>query len=77
VKSYYNWFKERGLAEGPSGNPQLGDLVIWGKYKHIGIYIGDGKAISALIQPYGVKIHPMRGYLNVNVKAILHTRLEH
>jgi len=76
VKSYYNWFKERGLALGPNATPRLGDMLIWGKFKHVGIYIGDGKAISALVQPYGVKIHPMKGYLNVNLKAILRTQLE-
>jgi cell wall-associated NlpC family hydrolase len=73
VKSYYNWFKERGLAA--TSNPQRGDLVIWGKFKHIGIYLGDGMAISALVQPYGVKIHPVKGYINMKVKAYLHTQL--
>ncbi|MCC6832996.1 MAG: C40 family peptidase [Thermoleophilia bacterium] len=32
-----------------------GDLVVWGGTKHIGIYLGNGKAISALVS--GVQIH--------------------
>ncbi len=73
VKSYYNWFKERGLAA--TSNPQPGDLIIWGKFKHIGIYLGDGMAISALINPWGVKIHKAKGWIPMRVKAYLHTQL--
>lgn len=73
VKAYYNWFKERGLVS--TSNPRLGDLIVWGRFKHIGMYIGDGKAISALSQPYGVSIHPVKGYLNVRFKAYLHTQI--
>jgi len=73
VKSYYNWFRERGLVS--RTNPRVGDLVIWGDFKHLGMYIGDGKAVSALINPYGVKIHPVKGYLNVGFRYYLHTRL--
>jgi cell wall-associated NlpC family hydrolase len=73
VKSYYNWFRDRGLVS--TSNPRVGDLVIWGKFKHIGMYIGNGKAISALVQPYGVKVHPVKGYLNVKFKAYLHTQI--
>jgi cell wall-associated NlpC family hydrolase len=73
VKAYHNWFQERGLVS--TSNPRLGDLVIWGKFKHIGMYIGDGMAISALVQPYGVKVHPVKGYLNVKFKEYLHTQI--
>ena len=74
VKSYYNWFRSRGLVS--RSNPKRGDLIVWGRFKHIGMYIGDGKAISALINPYGVKIHPVKGYLNVSFKAYLHVNIE-
>lgn len=74
VKGYYNWFRERGRAD--LSNPRPGDLVIWGRFQHIGMYIGDGKAISALVNPYGVKIHAVKGYINMKVKAYLHVRLE-
>ncbi len=77
VRGYYKWFKTRGLAAGPSAAAKPGDLIIWGDFKHIGIYLGDGKAISALSNPYGVSVHPVKGYIRMKVKAILHTRLEH
>ncbi len=74
VKSYYNWFRTRGLVS--KTNPRVGDLVIWGDFKHVGMYIGDGKAISALVKPYGVKIHPVKGWLNTPFRYYLHTRLQ-
>ncbi len=73
VKAYYNWFRARGKVS--RENPRVGDLVIWGNFKHIGMYVGDGKAISALINPYGVKVHPVKGYLNVPFRYYLHTDL--
>jgi cell wall-associated NlpC family hydrolase len=73
VKGYYNWFRERGRVS--RDNPKVGDLVIWGDFKHVGMYIGDGKAISALVNPYGVKIHPVKGYLNVGFRYYLHVRI--
>jgi cell wall-associated NlpC family hydrolase len=74
VKAYFSWFKDRGLVS--QDNPQIGDLIIWGKFQHVGMYVGDGKAISALINPYGVKIHPVKGYLNEPFRYYLHTRME-
>src|SRR5687767_12120015 len=52
---YYWWFKQRGLAS--RGNPKVGDLVVWtehGRISHMGIYVGGGRVISALINPWGV-----------------------
>ena len=70
ARGYYKWFKERGLAS--RSNPHKGDLVVWGYGTHIGIYIGDGKVISALSN--GVKIHGVfavtasfTAYLHVNI----------
>lgn len=73
VKGYYDWFKARGLVA--TSNPQPGDLIIWGNFTHLGIYIGDGQAISALINPWGVKVHPVSGWIPMRVKAYLHTQL--
>lgn len=70
AKGYLTWFKERGLAS--RSNPRKGDLVVWGNGSHIGLYIGDGKAISALSN--GVKVHGVfavtasfTAYLHVNI----------
>ncbi len=73
VKAYYDWFKQRGLVS--KDNPQVGDLIIWGNFQHVGMYVGDGMAISALINPWGVKIHPVKGWLNEPFRYYLHTKL--
>ena len=74
VASYYDWFARRGQASKTNRKP--GDLIVWGRDHHIGIYIGDGMAVSALINPYGVKVHPVTGYLGMKVKAYLHVKLD-
>ena len=38
--------------------PHRGDLVVWGGGTHVGIYLGHGRAISALAS--GVRIHRLR-----------------
>jgi cell wall-associated NlpC family hydrolase len=73
VAGYFKWFKERGLVS--KTNPQIGDLIIWGANQHIGLYIGNGMAISTLSTKRGVAIHPVTGYLGIRVKAYLHTTL--
>jgi len=75
VKAYYNWFRDRGLVSTDPSTAKPGDLMIWGDFKHIGMYVGDGQAISALINPWGVKIHPSTGWIPMRVKAYLHTQL--
>ncbi|MDQ3938016.1 MAG: NlpC/P60 family protein [Chloroflexota bacterium] len=70
AKGYYRWFRDRGLAS--KSNPRKGDLVVWGRGVHIGIYAGDGKAISALTS--GVRRHGVRG-LNVGFTAYLKVKL--
>jgi cell wall-associated NlpC family hydrolase len=73
VGGYVKWFKERGLVS--KTDPQVGDLVVWGSNQHIGIYIGNGMAISTLVTRRGVSIHPVTGYLNVRFKTYLHTQI--
>lgn len=65
-----HWFEARGLIGRKRGEP--GDLVIYGRGSHVGIYIGHGKVISAVIQ--GVRRHGLHR-LNVPFTAFLHTRL--
>jgi cell wall-associated NlpC family hydrolase len=74
VAGFYDWFARRGRASKTDRQP--GDLIVWGRNHHIGIYIGDGMAVSALINPYGVKVHPVTGYLGMKVKAYLHVKLD-
>lgn len=71
---YYHWFRKRGLVS--RGNPQVGDLVWWtkrGRIVHVGMYAGGNRAISALINPYGVSRH--RVNLRIRLLGFGHTRL--
>jgi cell wall-associated NlpC family hydrolase len=70
---YYRYFKSIGKAD--MNPPRVGDLVVWGHYEHIGIFLGDGKAISTLTTR-GVWIHPVKGYVPIRVKAYLHVDLQ-
>lgn len=74
AKGYYNWFKNRGQAD--MNAPRVGDLIVWGKFQHVGIFLGDGMAISTLTTKSGVSIHPVKGYLGIKVRAYLHVDLE-
>ncbi|CAN5830165.1 hypothetical protein BH24CHL6_BH24CHL6_00840 [soil metagenome] len=51
---YLGWFSARGLAS--KSNGKRGDLVVWGNGKHMGVYLGKGRAISALLNS-GVTVH--------------------
>ena len=70
ARSIYLSYRARGLAS--RHDPQVGDLVVWGNGSHIGVYIGGGNAISALIK--GVRVHRV-GAMLTPFTAYLHTRL--
>jgi hypothetical protein len=46
----------RGKVSRTHGTP--GDLVVWGNGSHIGIYLGNGMAVSTLTS--GVRVHGVR-----------------
>ena len=68
---YLAYFRSRGLASTGSARP--GDLVIWGNGSHVGIYVGNGMAISALTS--GVAVHAISAFTNP-FTAYLHTGLD-
>ena len=68
ARALYAWFRNRGLASTTNGQP--GDLVIWGGGTHVGIYVGNGMAISTLLN--GVRIHSIRA-TTARFTAFLHT----
>ena len=73
---YYRWFKERGLIS--RENPEVGDLIWWtnhGKIVHTGLWIGGDQALSALINPYGVRVHKLTG-VGAQFLAFGHVGLE-
>ncbi|CAN5554549.1 hypothetical protein BH23CHL7_BH23CHL7_17610 [soil metagenome] len=55
---YYNWFKARGLVETDPSAGKRGDLVYYSKTSHIGIYLGGGRVLSAMVS--GVKTHGLQ-----------------
>ncbi|HEY0443611.1 MAG TPA: NlpC/P60 family protein [Candidatus Limnocylindrales bacterium] len=74
ARGYYSYFRKRGLAS--TTNPKPGDLVVWGGGSHIGIYIGNGYAISTLTS--GVRIHkvhavtaPFTTYLHTGMSGLV------
>lgn len=50
-----------------------GDLIVWGGGRHIGIYLGHGRAISALTSR-GVSVHRVHA-MTMPFSGFLHTRL--
>jgi hypothetical protein len=78
ARGYFEWFRDRGLV---TNNPRPGDLVAWGSpVSHLGIYIGTGgsgnhRAISALVNPWGVTDHRVDG-INLAFRAFLRVNLE-
>ena len=68
ARALYLNFKARGLAS--RTHPKVGDLVIWGSGSHVGIYIGNGKAISTLRS--GVRVHGVFA-VTARFTAYLHT----
>ena len=71
ARAIYQDFKRRGTASRTNGRP--GDLVVWGKGQHIGVYLGNGKAISALASR-GVRTHKVSAF-SAPFTAFLHTGL--
>lgn len=72
---YYKWFRQRGLTS--RSNPRVGDLIWWtksGGIVHMGLFVGGGQSISALVNPYGVKRHSVSG-ISVKFLAFGHARL--
>src|SRR5262245_15867152 len=56
---YMRWFARKGQMTAVEEEAQRGDLVIYDRGRHIGIYLGDGKTISALLT--GVAVHSLHG----------------
>ena len=58
---YMRWFNSRGQMTTDESAAQRGDLVMYNNGTHIGIYLGDGRTISALVNPFGVTVHATHG----------------
>ena len=70
---YLNWARRNGRLY--HHNPQVGDVILWGSHgraHHSGIYIGNGRAISALNRKLGVRNWPVR-WIHMRIIGIVHT----
>ncbi|HUR16771.1 MAG TPA: DNRLRE domain-containing protein, partial [Candidatus Limnocylindrales bacterium] len=56
---YQRWFAGRELLTSDLEDVERGDLVVYNGGTHIGIYLGDGRVISALTS--GVTVHSLNG----------------
>ncbi len=70
ARGYMQYFVSRGRFSENVADARPGDLIVWNNGAHIGIYIGDGKAISALVNPWGVSIHSLYS-INEQVTQVL------
>lgn len=59
VRSYVRWFAAHGGLVLDEAEAVRGDLPIWGAGQHMGVYLGDGRAISAVTS--GVTVHALHG----------------
>jgi cell wall-associated NlpC family hydrolase len=67
---YFYSFRKKGKTS--RSNPRPGDIVVWNNGGHVGIYVGNGKAVSALLS--GVKRHKVGG-LNIRFTTYIHLGL--
>ena len=69
--SFYAAYRRHHRIGRHHGHP--GDLVIWGGGRHIGIYLGHGRALSALTRS-GVSVHGLHA-VTMSFNGFLRTRL--
>ena len=65
---YMRWFAAHELLTTDSALAERGDLVMYANGEHIGIYLGDGRVISAVVT--GVTVHSLNG-ISVPVTGFL------
>jgi hypothetical protein len=69
----YHWYAAHGLAS--RSNPQVGDIVVYGGGAHVGIYIGNGRVVSALNPRQGIQVTGVFALRSPGFTAYLHTHL--
>jgi len=70
ARGYLNRFRRLGRVSRVA--PRVGDLVVYANGGHVGVYVGRGRVVSALLS--GVKRHPIRG-LNIRFTGFLRVSL--
>ncbi len=72
ARAMYYWGRLHHLTS--RSNPRIGDVVIYGRGSHAGIYIGNGRVISALNPRQGIRITRLHA-LTASFTTFIHTRL--
>jgi cell wall-associated NlpC family hydrolase len=72
ASAMYAWGKANGLTS--RSNPRIGDVVIYGGGSHAGIYIGNGRIVSALNPSQGIRITGLHA-LGAAFTTFIHTRI--
>jgi peptidoglycan DL-endopeptidase CwlO len=75
VAGLHTWFRNNGTISRTISTARPGDILIWGSDKHTGIYVGNNYAISALVNPYGVRLHRV-DKISLRLTAVLHVDLQ-
>ena len=72
ARGMYYWARIHGRAG--RSNPRAGDVVIYGNGSHAGIYVGNGRVISALNTRLGIRVTGLHG-LTVSFTTYIHTKI--
>jgi cell wall-associated NlpC family hydrolase len=72
ARMMYLWGRSHHLTS--RYHPRIGDVAVWGRGSHVGIYIGNGRVISALNPRQDIRITRVHA-LGAPFTAYIHVRL--
>jgi len=72
ARGMYTWARMHGLTS--RSNPQIGDIVIYGRGTHAAIYIGHGRVVSALNRRVGIRVTSLHA-LTAPFTTFIHTHI--
>jgi peptidoglycan DL-endopeptidase CwlO len=72
ARGMYYWARIHHLTS--RSHPKVGDVVVWGRGSHVGIYIGRGRVVSALNRRQGIRITRLHA-LTAPFTTFIHTRI--
>ena len=70
----YMWARRHHLTS--RTNPRIGDVVVYGRGSHVGIYIGKGRVLHALNRRRDIVVTSVHG-LSTPFTTFIHTRIGH
>ena len=74
ARGMYLWGKSHGLTS--RTHPRVGDVVIYGRGSHAGIYIGNGRVVHALNRRVDIVVTSLHG-ITSPFTTFIHTRIPH